>query len=289
MKTWMKVLLGIIAVPLVVILLAVIWVKVSVAQHLDKTYEIKTEQLASEIKGDAKLGEHIVRVRNGCVDCHGVDLAGGKVMDNGAMGKVYGPNLTPASLKDWSDTQILRAIRHGVGKEGKALVIMPSQDYQYLHEQDLAHILAFLRSLPPVEKAKVPVQLGPIASVLLASGKAPLLPAEIIDHNKEIPPVVKEEVSIEFGQYLANTACIGCHRPSLKGGKIEVGPPDWPAASDITQAALGKWTEADFIKTMKSGVNPSGTQIRPPMPIHLISQYSDTELKSLWMYLQTVK
>lgn len=289
MKTWVKVTLAILAVPAMGLAGVTGWVSMSVGQHLSKAYEIQPVTFAAKIKGDARAGQHIVMVRNGCAECHGQDLSGGRVIDDPAMGKVYAPNLTPAALKDWSDGEIARAIRHGVGKRNQALLIMPSEDYIHLSETDLANVVAYLRSLAPVAKPREETHLGPVASALLATSKAPLLAAEHLDHSQPFEKAVPEGLTPAFGEYLAKTTCMGCHTPSLKGGKIAAGPPDWPPAADLTQAALGSWKEADFIKAMRSGINPQGKQIQAPMPIKMTAQFSETELKALWLYLQTVK
>lgn len=289
MKTWVKVTLAVLAVPVVGVAGIAGWVGMTVNQRLSKTYEIQPVSLDPAIKGDAKIGERIVTVRNGCIECHGSNLGGGTVMDNGAMGKVYAPNLTPTALKDWSDGEIARAIRHGVGKRGQPLVIMPAEEYSNLSQEDLVNVIAYLRSVPEAPVTTDATKLGPVASVLLATDKAPLLIAEKLDHTKPFAAHQKPEATPAFGEYIAKTACIGCHQESLKGGPIAVGPPDWPPASDLTQANLSSWKEADFVKAMRSGVTPKGTTIRPPMPIKLTAQYSDMELKALWIYLQTLK
>lgn len=98
-----------------------------------------------------------------------------------------------------------------------------------------------------------------------------------------------ETPSKEFGSYLANTSCLGCHGPTFSGGPIPGAPPEWPPAASLRLAQNSNWTEESFVKAMKEGVSPiSGSQIRPPMPIALTKQMSETELKALWLYLSTL-
>lgn len=277
------------AVPVVGVAGLVGWVSFNVNSRMSKTYQVPPVQFASDVKADPSVGERIVQIRNGCVDCHGADLSGKTVMDNGAMGRVYASNITPAALKDWSDGEIARAIRHGIGKKGQPLVLMPSHDYQYLSASDLASVVAYLRTLKAVEQQNQSQKLGPVASMLLLTDKAPLLPAEKIDHSAPFQVKPPETISVAFGKYLSDTACIGCHSPNLKGGPIPGGPPDWPPAKDLSQTGLGKWKEADFVKAMKEGLNPQGEKIKAPMPTALTAKYSEIEVKALWAYLQTVK
>jgi mono/diheme cytochrome c family protein len=94
---------------------------------------------------------------------------------------------------------------------------------------------------------------------------------------------------VEYGRYVAN-GCIGCHGSNFSGGKIPVGPPDWPPASNLTPQADGrltKWTEADFIQTLRTARRPDGTELNPVMP-RLFGQMDDVELKAIWAFLQTL-
>lgn len=279
----------VLAVPVVGVAAVAGWVSMTVSSRMSKTYQVASVQFPAGVQADVAVGERIVQIRNGCVECHGPDLAGRAVMDNGPMGRVYANNITPAALKDWSDGEIARAIRHGVGKQGQPLVLMPSHDYQYLSASDLASVVAYLRTVKDVAKENQSQKLGPVASVLLATDKAPLLPAEKIDHAAPFQSKPTEMPTVAFGKYLSDTACIGCHSPNLKGGPIPGGPPDWPAAKDLTQTGLGSWKEADFAKAMKEGVNPQGEKLKAPMPTTLTAKYTETEVKALWAYLQTVK
>lgn len=287
MKTWVKVTLGVLAVPLLAGGAFAGWVASHSNSRLNQRFEVAPVELSTA--GDVARGQHVVMVRNGCADCHGADLAGASVMDNPAMGKIYASNLTPAALGAWSDGEIARAIRHGVGRDRQPLVLMPAHDYIHLSEADLSAAVAYLRSIPPVEKANENTRLGPVSRSLLALNQAPLLPAEMLDHQRAFPPEPVAEVSENFGQYLAQTACMGCHGPQLRGGPIPGGDPSWPPASNIRRPALADWNETSFIGAMRSGITPSGQEMRSPMPWKLIGQYTETELKALWMYLKSLE
>lgn len=261
------------------------WVQSSVQQRLHAHYPAPASlALASEVAAaDLQLGERIVKVRNGCTDCHGPQLQGAVVMDNPAMGFVYAPNLTPAHLGAWSDDEIGRAIRHGIGKQGQALILMPSHDYLPLSKGDLAAMIAYLRSLPATEKTNTPSRLGPVAHALVAFEKAPsLIPAQIIDHNTAFATKPAEAPGPEFGKYLAQSACAGCHNPQFTGGPIPGGPPDWPPAADLT--TLKNWKESDFNHVLTTGLRPDGSKLQAPMPV--MKALNSTELKALWEYLR---
>lgn len=235
-------------------------------------------------------GKHLATTR-GCTDCHGADFGGATVMDNGAMGRVAGSNLTrgrgglPA---DYRDEDYVRAIRHGVARDGRGFFLMPSQEYAGFTEEDLGALVAFLKSLPRVDRESGGVKLGPIARMLVATGKIQLA-ADQIDHANVKPATVRTAVSVEYGRYVA-ASCTGCHGENLSGGKIDIGPPDWPPAANLTphpDGRLAKWGEAEFLAAMRTGRRPDGSEINPVMP-RAFGGMDDTELRALWLYLRTL-
>ena len=242
--------------------------------------------------GNVAHGKHLVRVRLECVECHGTDLSGNTVVEDPMAGSIHGRNITPFKLKAWTDDEIATVLRHGISRDGHPLIIMPADDYQHMSESDLIDVIAYVRSVPAVNKADVPSRAGPLLRFFWAIGKAPfLVPSGHIDHAKAFDPAVPEKPTKEFGRYIVHNLCAGCHRNDLRGGPMNGAPPDWVAAANITQDALGTWSEADFIRTLKTGVNPSGSKLRLPMSMNIkyTAQWSDTEYKAVWAFLKTVK
>ncbi|MGH7995145.1 MAG: c-type cytochrome [Opitutaceae bacterium] len=233
-------------------------------------------------------GRHIAAIR-GCVDCHGADMGGGEVMDNSAMGLVYAPNLTRGRgglPPSFSDEDFVRAIRHGIGLGGRPLFFMPSEDYARFTTEDMGDVIAFVKALPPVDRTNLPMRIGPVARMLLATGKMRLA-AEEIDHATLRPSQVTPGPTAAYGRYLSAT-CTSCHGSNFSGGKIPIGPPDWPPAANLTPAGqLNGWTEADFIRTVRTGHRPDGTELSPVMP-RAFGEMSNTELQALWAFLRTL-
>ena len=98
-------------------------------------------------------GKRIFQYR-GCEACHGEDLEGLVYMDNPALGKVITPNLTtgPGGIGDErTDEDLVRAIQHGLRPDGTPLLFMPSTEFYYLSDADLGRVLAYIRSMPPVD------------------------------------------------------------------------------------------------------------------------------------------
>jgi cytochrome c553 len=258
---------------------------------LKKSYTVAVRPVAIPTDAAALAqGRHLAETR-GCNECHGKDYAGGKVIEDAAMGVLYGPNLTRGRggrTANFTDEDWVRAIRHGVGPDGRGLFIMPSEEYQHLSDADLGALVAFLKTLPAVDRERVPTSLGPVSRVLLATGKTKLA-AEVIDHANMHPPVVTPGATVEYGRYIA-ASCVGCHGPNFSGGKIEIGPPSWPHAANLTQhesGRLAKWTEADFVSTLRTAKRPDGTELSGVMP-RAFGQMTDVELKALWLFFKSL-
>jgi mono/diheme cytochrome c family protein len=289
MRTVIKI-LGVLLGGLAVLAAIALAVVIVVSNHkLSRKYVVSVEPLEVHPTPAAiASGRHIAEIR-GCSGCHGQDMGGAKIFENAAMGKMYGPNLTSGtgwlpkgfSVADWT-----RAIRHGVAPDGHALVLMPSQDYASLTDDDLADLIAFLRSMPAVNRASVPASLGPVARALLATGKIRLA-ADVIDQSASHSKSIAAGPTAEYGLYLAVT-CVGCHGANFAGGKIRGGPPDWPKAQNLTPAGdLARWSEEDFVKAIRTARRPDGSELNPVMP-RSFGQLNSDELRAIWLYLKTL-
>ncbi len=238
-------------------------------------------------------GKHIATTR-GCQDCHGEDLGGGVFADAMPVMRLAGPNLTPGGVGSaYSDADWVRAIRHGVGPDGRGLLLMPSDEYYYLGDRDLAALVTYLKSLPPVARELPESRLGPAGRALLVAGKFPLPAATRIDHEGPRPVAPPKGATVAYGEYLAMGACTGCHGPTLSGGPIPGAPPEWPPAANITpdpETGIGSWSRENFMAAMTRGVRPDGRQIEPRfMPWPNLARLEPDEKEALWLYLQTVE
>lgn len=284
--------LGYLVIALVVTAgIAALMVYVVSGSKLEKTYSVAVRRVAIPIDATAVgRGKHIAETR-GCIDCHGADYAGAKVIEDPAMGQLYGSNLTKGRggiAAQYRDEDWIRAIRHGIARDGRALVLMPSAEYAHFSDEDLGSVIAYIKSLPAVDRDTVPIKLGPVARGLLVAGKFKLA-AEEIDHAKVKPASVKPAVTREYGRYLSH-GCTGCHGTNFSGGKIDIGPPDWPHASNLTPHASGrlaKWSEEDFIAALRTAKRPDGTEVNPVMP-RAFGNMNDVELKALWLFLKSI-
>lgn len=283
------------AIVVIVGLLAVAYGALSTLteRRLAKTYTIDVAPV--EVPTDAAAvsrGEHVFQTR-GCADCHGPDASGAIVVDDPLLGLVAGKNLTSGQGGlggTLADADYVRAIRHGVGPDGRGLRVMPATDYAAMADSDLGPLIAYLKQVPPVDHVVPEVKFRPLGMALVIKGDfAP--DAEDIDHSAAVPPAPPEGETAEYGAYLANT-CKGCHGPTLSGGKISSAPPDWPPAQNLTPdttTGLGQWTEADFFKAIREQTRPDGTKLNPVMPAVQFAKMTDSELKAIWAYLGSVE
>jgi len=281
----------ILSVLVILVVLYIVYIFISSNSILNKEYSftVKTTTIPSDSASIAH-GAHVA-VIYGCTDCHGRKLEGGAFIDNPAMGQIYSPNLTSGEggiAKDYTDKDWVRAIRHGVGKRGNPLLIMPSNDYYYMSDRDLGDLLAYIKQVPPANNITGKTSPGPILRMLLANGTAKM-PADVINHEAPRPKAPEPGVTAEYGKYLA-VGCTGCHGKSFSGGKIKNGDPSWPPAKNITpdkETGIGNWTPENFYTALREGLSKDGREIDPAMP-RAFGKMTDNEIVALWLYLQTL-
>ncbi len=260
--------------------------------HRERIYDIRPDPVAIPDGAEALArGEHVATIR-GCRECHGADLGGRVFIDDPMVGRIIAPNLTRGAggIRDFAVADLLRAIRHGVGPDGRSLLFMPSFEFWYLGDEDVGALIAWIRSLPPVDNDLGESSLAlPIRAIYLFTEEMDLFAAELIDHTARRPPAPAPEVSVAYGRYLA-WSCVGCHGRTLEGGPIPGRPPDWPPASDLTsKGPLAAWSEEQFVATIRSGTTPDGRALNSAyMPWHVFANMTDAELAALWRYLRTL-
>lgn len=247
------------------------------------------------LAGDASTlarGRHLAVIR-GCVDCHGADLGGKVFLDVPPVAVLHASNLTAGRGgvgATYSDADWDRAIRHGVGPDRKPLLVMPSNEFHVLSDADVAALIAYLKSLPPVDREPGENRVGPVGRVLFLAGQLPAVPAELIDHGAPRAAAPAPGATAEYGAYLA-TGCQGCHGPGFTGGRIPGTPPEFPPATNITpdaETGIGEWSEADFFRALREGKRPDGTALRTEMPWQLTREMTDDEIRALWLHLRSV-
>lgn len=235
-------------------------------------------------------GERLATISS-CNGCHGSDFGGEVFIDGAPIGYLPAPNLTSGAggigatytADDWA-----RAIRHGVGADGRSLLIMASDHYSAYGDDDLAALIAYLQTLPPVDNELGQRQIAfPGTIIFGVLGYADAASVVAIDHEAVggADPVAAD--TAEYGQYLVNIAsCGSCHGEDL-GGNTD--PNAGPLGPNITLGGdLQSWSQSDFVTAMRTGMTPGGNRLSPEMPWRAYAAMTDTELAALWTYINSL-
>jgi mono/diheme cytochrome c family protein len=256
-------------------------------------------------------GEYLVQHAAMCVACHADHdfskhdaplipntlLAGIHFDEKGLPGDVYSSNITPdpeTGAGSWTDDQLARAIREGIGHDGRALFpMMPYDHFRSMSDEDLASVIVYLRSVPPIRNAPPQTKLIFPVNYLIRSVPEPI-EAPVPEPDRSTPE--------KRGKYLVNLAtCSDCHTPSddrgealagldFAGGNVFEGPWGYVAAANITQDASGisYYDEKQFIQVMRTGY-VGARALSPLMPWFLFRGMTDADLADIFAYIKTLK
>ena len=249
-------------------------------------YEIASRNLTLPTdSASIERGHRLATTLGKCGLCHAADMGGQVFIDGMPFAYVETPNLTGGAgspVASWSPAQWDQAIRHGVGPDQRSLIIMPSDSYQYLTDEDAAALIAYLKTLPKVDREHRARQLGPIARGLFTAGKLPIFEAMKVKHDS-----VGMRPPMGEGEYLARTTgCHGCHGPKLEGGPQPGEPSDFVPAANISPSGMINWTQADFTTALRTGKRPDGSTLNERMPWKETAAMTDGEIEALWFYLR---
>jgi mono/diheme cytochrome c family protein len=232
-------------------------------------------------------GERVYRSRS-CGRCHGEDAQGVLFADEGGF-QLQGPALTgsPGTAtvgyqpQDW-----VRAVRHGIKRDGRVMLVMPSQDYHRMHDADLASLVAYITHLPPpVQPLPARVDLPWWVWLYYGMGGVKDAAAEI-DHSLPVQEPVERAATAAHGRYLS-TMCLPCHGRQLQGGAIAGAPADWPAAPALRGPASAMAVYADFERfaaMMRTARRADGTPLAA-MPAQAYGALEDVDLRALHRFL----
>ena len=256
--------------------------------RLKKRYEVAGKDVPVPTDSASVARGKVIATLYGCTSCHTPDLGGQTMIPGGPFARLASSNITTGqggavagyTVADWD-----RAVRHGVRRDGTPLFIMPSDAFNRMNDEEFGRLVAYLKTVPPVDRTPVARSINPIARVVHTFG-APLVPAEKIDHTRQANPQPPRGTTMAYGEYLSG-ACKFCHGEDLGGQKVG-GEPGAPPSPPIGRASVvARWTEAQFFQTLRTGVTPEGRKLDPKyMPWPEIGQLGDDELRALHMYLK---
>jgi len=268
----------------------------------DRKFESTPQRLAR--------GRYIATSVSGCAYCHsehdlssreqpilpGREGVGAELWFSDLPGRVVAPNLTPdpqTGAGAWTDDQLARAIREGIGHDGRALFpLMPYSRYRSMSDEDLASVIVYLRSLPPVQHALPKTEIIFPVNYLIRNAPQPLT-----------APVASPDPSdrVAWGRYLTTIGgCEDCHTPtdrgreipgmSFAGGVYMREPGTQAAAANITpdSSGISYYDEGVFIKMIRTGT-VGARQLSSVMPWAFYRNMTDDDLKAIFAFLRTVK
>ncbi len=216
-------------------------------------------------------------------------------------GLLQAPNITPAAIKDWTDGELLRAITEGVNKDGKSLFpMMPYPNYGALDRKDMEAIVAYTRTLAPIENQTPETQLPVPLNIIV----------KMMPRKAEFATRPDTSDLVAHGKYLVTMASCGeCHTQRIKGeapagmefaGGMEFELPFGTVRSvNITPdsaTGIGSWTREEFIDKFKMydpadyvaaevGMDGANT-VMPWIQYAGMSKY---DLGAIYSYLRTLK
>lgn len=261
-------------------------------------------------------GEYLANHVTLCMDCHstrdwkkfagpmvnGTTGKGGEYFgeEMGFPGTFYSKNITPANLKDWTDGEIFRAVTTGVDKFGNALFpVMPYHYYGRMDKEDVYDIIAYLRTLAPIENKTPDHQIDFPMNFIVNT----------IPVKAELVQKPSRSDTLKYGAYLVNqAACMECHTQVKKGqvipelafsgGRVFKMPNGEVHSANITpdkETGIGNWTAETFVARFKLYNDPSTLpkldpgQVNTIMPWGMFAGMDTSDLRSIYAYLRTIK
>jgi mono/diheme cytochrome c family protein len=277
----------------------------------------KPKLQASTDEAMIERGEYLAHSVSHCSICHVPEevtlkrqlgehppMSGGFKWDMGPLGRLYSRNITPdaeTGIGKWSDEELARAIKWGVGRDGKLLMFM-AMSVPAMSDEDVQAIISYLRSTAPVKNA-VPPHEYTLMSKWLATQVTPDFRKQLLEGLTWVAP--GEEPSVERGRYLANgpAYCVGCHTPfdlmSMKvggarfSGNADAEPDHKDAAyvyripnltPDSETGHIAKWDEEQFVGRFRAGRVLASSK----MPWEAYREMTDADLRSVYRYLKSL-
>ena len=282
--------------------------------NVDAAPELKVEMTPERIARGEYLAHHVAV----CIDCHstrdwtrfsgpptaGTFGKGGDVFDQkfGFPGVYYAKNITPEGISRYTDGELFRTITTGVSKEGQALFpVMPFHYYGQMDEEDIKSIIAYIRTLEPIEN-DVPESKSDFPMNFIIN---------TIPHKASFTKLPPKTDVVNYGKYLANAAsCVDCHSKYEKGSLVagtefgggrEFPFPDGSIVRSANISAdeetgIGGWDEETFVSFFKAYSDSTvvNTKLNPGdfnsiMPWTMYGKMEEEDLKAIFAYLKTVK
>jgi mono/diheme cytochrome c family protein len=225
-------------------------------------------------------GKRLATVRGCFAACHGKQVEGELMFDKPMIAQIVAPNLTAAARK-FSDKELAAIIRNGVRPDGRSLLVMPSQTYAALTDEDLGRIIAFLKSLPETPGPGPSILPGPIGRIGLATGKFKMAAQHVAE---AVPPPAATSDPAKHGRYLAQTVCAECHGTTLQGDSN-------PSFTSPDLRMVAAYSPGDFVQLLRTGTALGGRNlgVMTTQSKNNLAHLTDSEIADLYSYLHSLK
>ncbi len=281
------------AVLVAVVAVALIGARVVSGNKLAKTWEVRDLPVPTLPTDEAAIAEGgRLFFARGCAECHGADGAGKVVVDDPVLGKVVGANITRGKgglPPTFGDEDMVRVFKHCVRPDGTSIKIMPCEETMLIPDREIGAMIAWMKTLPPVDREVETVALSLTGHALHGFGVIPLVSPEKLDFDAAIPPAPEPGPTAAWGERLAQIQCVGCHGAGFSGGPMPGMPPTMPVPTNITPdeaTGIGKWKKEQFVHLLKTGKRPDGTDVNPFMPWSVYKNLNEMEMDAIWAYLR---
>ncbi len=211
-----------------------------------------------------------------CLDCHKQKAQGAVLFEAAAVGRIVAPAFASVA-PSYSDAELVRLIRHGVRRDGAGQIIMPSDAYVHMADEDVARIVAWMRTLKPAP-ADVTGRssYGPVGRALLLAGKIPMwvMPGEIASPARR---------PADVGGYYVGSMCAACH--ALHEEKVMADTGDVAPPLAMMAASYG---DAEFAELLRTGKLIGGRKgkMMPLVAPSAFSSYTPEEVAAIHAYLK---
>lgn len=240
-----------------------------------RTYDVPLSSFNAPSDREAvRKGERLAAIY-GCTNCHGADLQGTDSFNKPGIVHITAPNLTQA-VKNYTDAEFERLMRHGIKHDGRSTWIMPSSMFTHLSDDDLGAITAYVRSFPERKGVEPLTRVRTLGRVGILMGTfSPQ--ADRIESLPEVPPPSDND-PLSQGRYLVMTACSECH-----GGRLE----GWSLIGAPNLAIAAAYQDADFMKLMREGkgLGDRNLGLMSKVAQARFSHFTDEEIRAMWSYL----
>ncbi len=258
--------------------LALAYVYFASEKQLHRQYQAPLTALA--LPTDAASiaeGKRLARLRGCYGGCHGKTLEGRVWEDSLLSGRVVAPDLTRVARELQPDA-MARTVREGVRPNGESVWDMPSNMMFHLADDDIARIIAFIRSEAALNGLQRELAYGPLQRWEIVRGNYPSMREEIekLGRPQRMPDRANP---VDFGHYLARTICSECHGPTFEG---QEGSPNLHV---MAQA----YSPEHFATLMRTGVAVGNRKLGLMSQVALsrFAYFSDEEVAAVYAFLRS--